>query len=333
VTAILHTASDEVWQLLAREGYPDKLLDAVLDARLTTMRHALIISETDPIRLLGHLAEGRLAAMNAEERIAQLIQSPDFPVKDDHARVAIENAFKVYPQAVAAAMLQRVATGLALPYGVHELLENTALVDDGPIAAAALDKATPEPAARAAYTVVGPVSVGRMMDALFMLDDALHANDRQLAEPAWKEHQRLQDAIAVSRQTSFLTALLERVKSDQPRRIRIMAYLLAWHGKNLEKEPFKVSGHIEKRLTSALEHWVKIMLTSAEANRHQLADVAWAIERHPHPQFVSDLKKMLERDLADWARAREEFKQSGRGHTLTPDVTHDSDNSVIPKGF
>src|SRR5262249_51073423 len=163
--------------------------------------------------------------------------------------------------------------------------------DDGPIAAAALDKATPEPAARAAYTVVGPVSAGRMMDALFMLDDELHANDRQLPEPARKEYQRLKEAITASRQTSFLTALLERAKSDQPRRIRMMAYLLAWHGKNLEKEPFKVSGDIEKRLTSALEHWVKIMLTSAEANRHQFADVASAIERQAHPQFVSDLQK------------------------------------------
>jgi hypothetical protein len=324
VTAILQTASDEVWQLIARKGYPNKLLDATLDARLMAMRHALIISETDPIRLLGHLAEGRLADMNAEERVTQLIQSPDFPVKDQHARVAVENAFKIYPHAVATAMLQRVATGLVLPYGVHELLENTAPVDDGPIAAAALDKATPEPIARAAYTIVGPVSVGRMMDALFMLDDEFHAHGRQLAEPARKEYQRLKDAITVSRQTSFLPALLERAKSYQPRRIRMMADLLARHGKNHEKEPFKVSGDIEKGLTSALEQWVKIMLTSAEANRHQFADVARAIERHAQPQFVSDLQEMLERDLADWARAREEFKKLGRSRTLTPDVTHDN---------
>src|ERR1700693_5539792 len=34
------------------------------------------------------------------------------------------------------------------------------------------------------------------------------------------------------------------------------------------------------------------------------------------------LRRMLERDLTDWARAREEHAKSGRGGVLTPDVTH-----------
>lgn len=312
VADILQTASDDVWKRIARKGYPEKLLDAVHDARLTKMRRELIASETDAIRIISHLTEGRLAEMNAAERITQLIQSPDFPIKNDHARVAVENAFKVYPEAVAAGMLQRVAAGLELPFRTYELLENTAPVDDGPIAAAAFNMATSDRRENAAYSVVGPVTVGKMLDALFALDDEFNASDRQLAEPARKEYQRLKDAITCSRETSFLTALLERANTDNPHHIELMADLLALHGKDHDKGKLQLSADIEKQLITALEHWVNIMLTSPEATRHQASDVARAIERQAYPQFVPHLQKLLEYDFAQRDAELEEVKQTGR---------------------
>lgn len=312
VADILQTASDDVWKRIARKGYPEKLLDAAQDARLTEMRRELIASETDAIRIISHLTEGRLEEMNAAERITQLIQSPDFPIKDDHARVAVENAFKVYPEAVATGMLQRVAAGLELPFRAYELLENAAPVEDGPIAAAAFNKATPDRRENAAYSVVGPVTVGKMLDALFALDDEYHASDRQLAEPARNEYQRLKDAITCSREPSFLTALLERANTDNPHHIELMADLLARHEKEHEKGKLQLSTDIEKQLIAALEHWVNIMLTSPEATRHHAADVARAIERQAYPQFVPHLQKMLEHDFAERDKELEEVKKTGR---------------------
>jgi hypothetical protein len=312
VADILQTASDDVWKRIARKGYPEKLLDAAQDARLTEMRRELIASETDAIRIINHLTEGRLAEMNAAERITQLIQSPNFPVKDDHARVAVENAFKVYPEAVAAGMLQRVAAGLELPFRAYELLENAAPVDDGPIAAAAFNMATPDRRENAAYCVVGPVTVGKMLDALFALDDEYHANNRQLAEPARNEYQRLKDAITCSRETSFLTALLERANTDNPYHIELMADLVARHGKVHEKGKFQLSADIEKQLIAALEHWVNSMLTLPGATRHQASDVARAIERQAYPQFVPHLQKLLEYDFAQRDEELEEVKKTGR---------------------
>lgn len=160
---------------------------------------------------------------------------------------------------------KRLAVGLELPFRAYELLENATPVDDGPIAAAAFNKATPDRRENAAYSVVGPVTVGKMLDALFVLDDEFNASDRQLAEPARKEYQRLKDAITCSRETSFLTALLERAKTDNPHHIELMADLLAQHGKEHEKGKFQLSADIEKQLIAALEHWVNITLTSPEA--------------------------------------------------------------------
>lgn len=312
VTDILQTASDEVWELMAQKGYPDTLLDAEQDARLTKMRQALIDSETDAIRITNYLAEGRLTEENAAERITHLIQSPDFPMKDDHARVAVDNAFKVYPEAVTAGMLQRIVAGLELPFRAYELLKNTTAVDDGPIADAALNKATPEHRENPAWSVVGPVTLGKMMDALFALDDEYHANDRQLAEPARKEYQRLKDAITSSRETSFLAALLERANTDNPHRIELMADLVSRHGKKDEKKRFKVSEDIEKQLVAMLEHWVEIMLSSQEATRHQASYVVRAIERQAYPQFVAKLQKLLERDLVEREQELAEIKKTGQ---------------------
>jgi hypothetical protein len=65
------------------------------------------------------------------------------------------------------------------------------------------------------------------------------------------------------------------------------------------------------------------LLESQQANRHQLAAVARAMTRFPDPQFVPGLRQMLERDLADWARAREERAKAPHRGPTSPDVTHD----------
>jgi hypothetical protein len=64
------------------------------------------------------------------------------------------------------------------------------------------------------------------------------------------------------------------------------------------------------------------LLESQQANRHQLAAVSRAMIRFPDPQFVPGLREMLERDLADWARKREERAKAPHRGPASPDVTH-----------
>jgi hypothetical protein len=121
---------------------------------------------------------------------------------------------------------------------------------------------------------------------------------------------------------SFLTALLERAGSDQLSRIQLMADLLAWHLRQDEEQPETVGEEFRRALVRAVGRWIEVMLNSQQANRHQFARVVNAIARFPDPQFVPGLKRMLERDLADWTRAREEHARSRGGSPLSPDVTH-----------
>jgi hypothetical protein len=313
VTDILLTATDEVWKCIAQKRNPEKLFDEKQNERLVKMQQELIASATDPISIISHLTEGRIVEVNVTERITQLIQSPDFPMKDDRAQVALKNAFKAYPGAVEAGMLQRIATGLNLPFRSHEFLKNTPPVDDGPIVDIALNNTTPEHQGNLAWSVMGPVTVGKILDALFLLDDKLYAaTDGQLSEPERTKYLRLQRAIICSREASFLTALLKRAITDNTNHVKLMADLIARHGGEDKKRKFQISVDIEKKLIVVFEHWIKIMLTSAEATRHQASYVVRAIERQAYPQFVSDLQKLLERDFTGREQELVEFKKTGR---------------------
>jgi hypothetical protein len=202
------------------------------------------------------------------------------------------------------------------------MLQSVPTGDDGPIAALALNPETPERAARAAFALIGPRTVGVMMDQFFALDEKFERRDRTLDEAARKNYHRLQDAIVVSRWSSFFPALLERVGTEQPRRIRQMAALLARRGNIDESEPLKLNAEMSETLTDVVQHWIAILLASADANRHQFADVARAVGRLGTPRLAQGLKQMLDRDLTDWERARNEYQASGRRGPVLPDVSH-----------
>jgi len=203
VSEILRAASDDVWKLVAKKNYPDKLADTSLNTRLAKLRRAEIANDTDPILAIGILAEQKSDEHDAGERVEQLIQSSEFPVRNQHAGGAVRRAFETYPRQTAGALLNRVATGFELPYGAEEFLADAAPLDDGPIAAAAPDKTTPERVARAAFTLIGPKTVGMMMDQLCALDDEFEQKGQALGEAAGKEYHRLIDAIIASRDAPF----------------------------------------------------------------------------------------------------------------------------------
>lgn len=90
------------------------------------------------------------------------------------------------------------------------------------------------------------------------------------------------------------------------------------YGRGHEKLPIAVNDDVNAKLISMIKHWIKIMLTSANANRCQFLYIIQAIERVPQLEFVSDMKKMLERDLSDRAEAREQFSKTGGNRSSIP---------------
>jgi hypothetical protein len=122
----------------------------------------------------------------------------------------------------------------------------------------------------------------------------------------------VRDAITTTRQDSFLAALLARARSDQPERIRLLADLLARHGRLDDEKRMAVPDTVRPSVVNAIESWITILMTSPHSNRHQLSVLTGAISRFPEKRFAASLQKMLERDLTDAARERGERTQSRR---------------------
>jgi hypothetical protein len=328
VMEILQTASDQVWELAARAGYPDELANPEQNKKLVELRRTQIKAETDPVNSLRSLAAHQVKNAETETRIEDLIASTTFPARSEGAAHVLQEVQAPYPGPVRKGLQRRIAARLELPFRAHEFLTGGDAIDEGPVIKALLDAGTPEIVMRAGFVVVGPKTVGALIDRLFDLHEA-YQRDRN----AWgrAEHQaereelgRLRTAIEASREDSFLTALLERADTDDPVRIEFLADLLRWHGRpEKAEEPSGVGDKLHSAMVGALQHWMTALLESQQANRHQLAAVARAMARFPDPQFVCGLRQMLERDLADWARAREEHAKAPHHGPTSPDVTHD----------
>jgi transposase-like protein len=310
VTEILQTASDEVWELAAGTGYPDELADPEQNQRLADLRGAQIETDSDPVNSLRRLAARQAKDAETETRVEELIAATSFPARGDVAAHSLQEAQASYPGAVRRALQRRIAARLDLPFSAHEFLAGGDALDEGPVVEALLDARTPEMVTRAAFVTVGPKTIGAVIDRLVVLHET-YERDRN----GWghAEHQaereeygRLQTAIRASREDSFLTALLERAGTDDPSRIEFFADLLRWHDRpGQDEEQPGVSETARSAVVETLQRWMNTLLESKQANRHQLAAVSRAMIRFPDPRFVHRLRQMLERDLADWARARE----------------------------
>ena len=320
ISRILTDASDEVWLRLGSAVYPKELGNPELNRRLQEARQNATDKETDPVRIVGRLIRNNRP--DNGEHVAELIQDQDFPVGDEGARQVIREAFEAYPRQVVDAFLHRLSEGLDLPYNAAEFLESAEPIDEGSIVDMIVDGQLSERTAREACSVLGPIAVGRLIDRFLDLSQEFERNRHSVGDAEREEFWRMRNAIRASRQASFFCALVERAATDQPKRIRLMAGLLAQHGGPDNKDPLEIGPEGRDALVSMLLHWIAVMLTSPDANRHQFADVVGAAGRLGDPQFVPGLQMMLDRDLSDWSRAREEYSQAKHKGPISPDVSH-----------
>jgi hypothetical protein len=256
VGEVMQSASEEIWQRVVRGGYPDQLADPVQKARLIEVRRAELAAQIDPSQVLGNLTEHRLDVADAEARIAAIISSADFPLRDDRGDFVIGRAYVAYPQAVAEGLVRRIAAGLELPFRGDDYLNDIAVVDEGPVAAAALDMTHPERPGRGALAVIGSRTAGTLLDRLFALDEEFRRDRRERNEAERNDYRRLRDAIGHTRTDSFITALLDRAETNQLGRIEMLADLLAWHQRQERDQPEIVAEEFRPALVRAIGRWI-----------------------------------------------------------------------------
>ena len=298
VAELVAGAPDEVWQLLAAKNYPIRLADPTSARRLRTERERQRTTDSSPTRLLQFLLESEETAEAIGPQIADLIAAPDFPASNRDGGWAVHHAFERFPSFVATGLMRRLSAGLEIPFRGEEMLIGVDVVDDGCVSAVALDPTAKKFAAQAAATVVGPRTVGALIDALA----ATTAEARQKGGPdasgARERCQQLRGRITAARPSSLAGAVLARADTDDPETIGVLADLLARQGSfDGGAKPLLPDGDLKRALVSALHRWVDVLVASAESRRYQLANLAQALGRLSVPESLGPILRLLDERL------------------------------------
>ena len=314
VTKILKTARPTLWLLLAKKGYADEIADPDAAARLRQEERSIIDNNSDPLRRLELLSRSKDESAENSTAIESLISSTEFRAMEQNTGWALVEASKRRPAAVAAGLVRRLANGHTISFGGEELVALTPIVDEGPIATIATNMESPAKVADAAVTIVGPKSVGFLIDQILALRREVQASGSSWSETQGKRFHRLRELIERTREEPFVQAWLARSTTDDPEIIATLADLIARHGRNHNdattlqiKEPYRSS------IISACRRHAEIMLASPEATRHHFAELARAIRRVPSSELTEVLGRLVAEDLTRWRRAREEHVRNRRG--------------------
>ena len=330
VKDVLESAPPAVWSLLAKKGYVHVIADPEVSARLRREVDLAIANETNPLRRLGMLLEAVSTSSDIGAQIEALVSSADFPIKEQNAGWSLNEANKIYPKEVVTALRSRLAMGLALPLHSGRLLAQTALVDEGPIVALATNPDNPRGAADDAVTIIGPKSVGTMIDSLLCLLQNLKASGGQWPKVEADRYHRLRDRIGRTRQDAFVEAWLGRSETDEPDTIAILGNLLALHGLDSPNDGIARIGEAQNlRIVAACQRMAKTLLASPATTRHDFSELARAIGRVGRPELIGVLGRLLGEDLKRWRAAREVRSRRPRG--MTAAINSDAAMSYAPQ--
>ena len=307
---ILESSPDEVWQSLARNWHSREFADPEVSARIQEEGDNLFAEETDPGRILNTILNSNVHDPDAKQKVRELIERIDFSDKDQDNSWVIHRAFELYPKEVVGGLIALLAQGKKVPFRADEMLRmSDVVIDDGPLADCVLQRAGDGRDVVSTASVVGPKTVGNLIDQLFAVYARIRANgkyDKSLSD----EYHRLIDLVSGTKTDPFAQAVLERADTEEPHEIHILTVLISRHGGRDERERLRFAPETHERITTAVQRWAEILLASPEATREHFAEIAQAAERLESPELVPVLLKLLSEDLTRRKRAREELLEA-----------------------
>jgi hypothetical protein len=310
VSRILDEAHDQTWRLLARRGYDHSNSPVVVD-RLRVERQVMLAAASDPIERLRLLVASPEAHSERDNALANAVADASFPIEGDEARSSFYFATERARAAVLRGIRLRLERGLALPPAAYELLGELEVTDEGPIAAAILNRETCGFGTEKLAVLAGPRTVGALVDRYLACAEKLKADRNN--QSVNDEYHRLRSRIAATRATLFVPAVLSRTDSDDPRIISALASLVSAHGKkDSPSTPLLVLPELKPTVIGTLRRWVEVVISSAEGTRYHLREVGNAIGKFAFRELLPELRRLAEEDLARLASARANFADAWR---------------------
>ena len=303
VAKLLAGSGDKVWQAVARRGYPDTSTDPAIAERLGLSRAKYLSDETDPLRQIAALTKGNDRSPSVAEIIQMLVSTIELSPTDQNASHVIREAYEQFPEAVSEAFVQRLQANLSIPHGSAVYLRAArAQFDDGPLASVAIGTESPKDEALTAATVLGPTTIGTLIDEAVRLNAKWRTDKGGFSSVDRDRSMRVGDLIAVTRLRPFLLALIQR-PADDAVAIGHLADLFARHGVNDEGRALAPPSDLEAAVQALVLYWGETLLAADPFPRGGAANIARVISRLGSPEYLPILTRLLNEDLAARQRA------------------------------
>lgn len=308
VAELLERAHDATWSLVAKRTGPNEIANPDTAARLREERQKALQETSSPLEQIRLLLDQSADSLDRDAAIAAVIADPNFPTRDQNTGSLLFFAQEQTPRAVLDGFRRRLEAGLELPFHAEDLLSQLPVTDHGQIPEAVLDLTEGRRNANIAAMVVGPRTVGTLIDrCLESLKTARH--DRSAAD----RYHQLESRVEATRPSSILSAVMARADTMDATVISGLSSLISRHGDHeVRKQSMPVPDEQRDAWINILNKWTEVIISSPDATRHDLCEVGNAIGRLGFRELTRDLKRLLDEDLARLRHAIEGFAEARR---------------------
>ncbi|MGO6689699.1 NACHT domain-containing protein [Rhizobium leguminosarum] len=305
VADVLSTAKDDTLDLVYRKSHLEDVDDKNVQERLSAARARAEKEGSDYERLRATVYARDGKDHGAE--LTELVATMEIEHKQGAVVGLIYEACKQYEGAVAQALLKRLCQGRELFLGADNILASSGIVvENGALLDIVLSpQGRMDSCAAAAASVLGPVSVGKLIDAKL----ALLAEIGQLGEyekSLSHYYYGLRDRIACAPGASLVAAVQERAAAARNEDIRELAELLCRRDEEGDRaRPFQQEAHAAVGQMAA--QWGERLIASGDdATRDQLSAVADLIGHFPSVALLPMLKRLLDDELRRYKAFRKQ---------------------------
>ena len=305
VADVISTVDDDTFDFMYKRGYLDEIDDTGIQERLAAAR-TRVEERISPAERLQRILYAHDGGDHSAE-ISEFVATIDLGDNQDAHVGLIYEAHKQYSDAVAQGLLRRLQTGTELFHGADDILARSGVVveDDGLLAEILSVRERGNNRSEAGASVLGSVTVGKLIDALFGILDAI--NERSSYDEALSaQYHTVRDHIAHVPGTSLVTAILERSTPDNNEHVQELAELLTRRdldGPRGRPIPDELYASIEDLATQ----WAERLIADGDgAKRRQLASIADLIGRFPSASLLPILKRLLDDELRRYQTLRKQ---------------------------
>ncbi|MGZ8913894.1 MAG: NACHT domain-containing protein [Methylobacter sp.] len=308
IADVLKGADNKTFDLLAQNDLIDDVTDDAVKAGLTAARERRHKEGIRAYDQMHSLVYGR-GDIDRSAELATVIAEMEIDNKQNGTVNLIYEAAKRFPRAIADGILRRVRKGHTLPYHASELMSKLGFeFEDNVLCDIALEGDRFDERANAAASVLGPKSVGRIIEKMFDAMKQIHDANGKYDKVAMDRYHTIQDRLRHTQAPCLLAAIAARSSLANNQEIAALADLISHYsyGENNHGQPFGSASLAT--IAEFVEDWGNRLLASADATRKQLVSITTLASHAPSAPLLPLLKRLLDEELRRWRAFKEQAR-------------------------